>query len=1169
MAGDTEYWYCDYIGLERINNNTRHILGIRYWSEKETKRHTIFLKRKIPVPTKFIHRNSHEQFQQVFQDRERDRELSSLELTCFLSSKDVRKIPELEAKHPLTRFDITDGNFHVFQIRVPPNKRTLDKLLGVRSNKKRKKGDPPIPKGPWQKGGYEWQVRTELYPKWMQSKFDNELEDILKKKEKLEFSQRVLEDDIRDFVGGDDGDKTVKTQITKITNASYNYIQNKEERNLSSFYTYLAKRVLKPECLRIDPLTKKVYPEKETAEFIDRLVEESEQDKKKREKLHKKLSKYVADGTEKGLKKFFEQKGKQVMDQKAEAIRRGVSDISDSLKKLDPENELAFNPDSLEYEITLNCFDEGRNRDQVNGFNWRTRLPTDDEVRWGVAKEGQQIADKLTPEEFLQQVICYLDIEKTFYKTDEEEELLARRNELLEEWREASRLKTPARRDAKQIAIEAQKREIEEKLTVLIDGEPVRLWEERYHDRITDYTLIYEMPDGAEIKECHTLRQFSDKERQAKIEKEGMKEFTVLFHDSRKKLMDKVVQDMQERNIVFILAHNLGYDIPESLREAKEVKSAAWELFVSNILPRIDAARGAKGSKKKIFVRMKKLVEFLDTFRMATGMAPFLKSSMPKGTHKLADVADFYDYEPDEFPDAEAERDDAAEHTESGAETEKAKRHFKKTHDAQELRADAIRHMRGDEDAAWRLLSYALDDVPPLQAILKNGDFMRLTTKLQRHLLPFCSLTEIAFSPNIIKKIYDYQHWDRNHNKKSQLRGQKRAQEHAKDFENLYIPLKHNLMRDAGIDYEHCTPGEYKKVWQCYMPQEWWASEAIFHKYPQWRNFFNDLKNEQPLHQVALLRYARMFFKQYLQDHFGYTRELSNFEANKRRLGVNQAELEDLMVQYWAAIDPEHVKQYGLRPRTSDTLEKLANQYDRTFDRLVNLLIACRLSFRRLVPRASRAKPIDLDKTGLLFGNEIEQSYFELNHPQMVLLRRKQGIIKQKLNKGQAKLLESYKKCYDRFMEITNERAEIIKKHRKEWESEQEDVPAHFEIKPEDVVYTAQQYRRLLKLERSFFAKYGLPPEQESPTGEEHEKASLTSCLKEAYQNLAEELKECNIIELRGDYIFLDQKPKEGSMLVPIRKIDDFVHQEKYSRNEEEAISAQVFFDWGESEEDA
>jgi hypothetical protein len=182
----------------------------------------------------------------------------------------------------------------------------------------------------------------------------------------------------------------------------------------------------------------------------------------------------------------------------------------------------------------------------------------------------------------------------------------------------------------------------------------------------------------------------------------------------------------------------------------------------------------------------------------------------------------------------------------------------------------------------------------------------------------------------------------------------------------------------------------------------------------------------------------------------------------------------------------------------------------------------------------------------------------------MMLLRQKQGTIRQRINKGQEKLLDSYIKCYDKLMEITDQRAKLITKHREEWNPEEE-LPAHFNVRPEDIIYTAQQYRRLLKMERSFFAKYGLPPEQISPTGEEHSRKSLTSHLEEAYQNLAQELKEYNIIELRGDYLFLDRKPKKDSMLVPIRKIDTFVHQESY-QDEEEVTGAQVFFDWGESE---
>ncbi len=1176
MNEEDSYWYCDYIGLESGKKQNRHILGFRHWSQKKTKIQTIFLARRIPIPTRFIHRNDREKLKNVMQIRENDAELSRLEMACLLSHHDRDKISVLEKRHPLLDFALIDGDYTVFQIRAPPNKSTLDKLPGIHAKMRSKEL-----KGPFQKGGYEWQVRTELYPKWLSRKvsFDERLEKILLNAEDVSALQEGIAGRIEEFArrmhpGENEAEEGMRRQaITRTANQIYNYIENKTTKGLSSFLIDYAKSTIERRGIHL--LQNKEDLEYYAQELARGFVPDADgAGEKKQKKLLADLVEYFQTKNARGsLKKFLEALGEKELKPAAEYIRKDVGQTAERLKEIDDKNEIKFNPDTQEYEITLACHDtkeDGRiARDQIPGINWRTRKPTAEEIEWGAGPD-MMIPDKLTHEELGRQVMCYLDIEKVFFKRDAEQALLDERKG----WLQAlEKEQTPQRREA----IEATVREIEKQLTITIDEKEVRLWEEEYEDRVTDYTCVYRMQDGTEIRENDTIRNFRNSKTQQDLIESRPDNFTLTFHQKRKELMDAVAQRMKARNASFIIAHNLGYDLPESIRESKDVKSEKWSLFVSNIVPRVDVAIGPKGSRKKSHVRMKRLVEFLDTYRLAAGFWPFLKGAMPLGTHKLEDVARY-----------------------SGCD-------FGKTHDSQGLREDGIRDLWGNDEACMRLTRYALKDVPPLPEIMNHGDFMRLLTKLQFQLFPFCSLTEIGFSPNIAKKLYDYTHWQRNGNKRHEQRGQKQKQEQAKKFERMEPGIKRDWISRAGIDHSSMPEGGYTDVWQAYMPAELWLKDAMLFKYPEWRGFFAALQNEKPIQKFGLLRYARSFFKQYLLDYYNYTRESSNYQANKEALGLPQSDIEELLIDYWEQQIPD-LKKYGAAEpqKVPRIIAGKKDEYDSTFEILLSLYTTCYLSFGRQIQlparkrsRRPKKQAAPLKQTA---GQELEQGfeqflgkgsaqppeqktmfdepiqkvmqplvgYFERNNPRMVNLRALDPD-KSGLKEAQKKLLAKYQQCYDKLMEITESRTKGILDQKSDWDETEQfgslTPPAHFGIEPKNIVYVAQQFRRLCSLEKAFFAKYGLPPEQEDPFNIPHEQSSLAERISKAFSRLKEELKDNRIIQLRGDYLFLEKPPKENGMLIPLRKIDLFVHRKNYSEApESDSVQEEFEFDLGEAE---
>lgn len=1197
MNETDSYWYCDYIGLETGKEQNRHILGFRRWSREQAKIRTIFLARRVPIPTQFIHRTDKEKLREVMRIRESDAELSGLEMACRLSRRDESQLPALAKRHPLLDFTILDGEYDVFQIRAPPNKSTLDKLPGIRA--KIHRGEI---KGVFQKGGYEWQVRTELYPKWLGTKmnFDERLEKILATADEVSAHQEKLSRRVEEFAcqmhpGEGAAEEGLRRQaITRTTNLIYNYIGEGNAKGLSPFLADYARRETGRRGAELAQKREGTnnYARELACEFIPDWEGIGE---KKQNKILADLAEYFQTGNARSsLKKLFENFGANALENSAEQLRKTVKEMAEQLKEIDGKNEIKFNHCTQEYEITLACNDSRQEnrimRDQIGGISWRERPPTAEEIEWG-AKPDALIPDRLTTEELGRQAKCYLDIEKVFFKTDPEQELLDERSH----WAKALEKEQDPQRKA---AIEETIKIIEGKLTIQIDGKEVRLWEKQYEDRITDYTCLFTMPDGTEIRENDTIRNFRNPKTQQDLIESRPDNFTLVYHQKRRELMDAVAQRMKERMIAFLVAHNLGYDLPESLRESKDVKSEKLSLFVSNIVPRVDVAIGPKGSRKKSYVRMKRLIEFLDTYRLAATFWPFLKGAMPEGTHKLEDVARY-----------------------AGCD-------FGKTHDAQGLREDGIRDLWGDDEACMRLTRYALKDVPPLVEIMKHGDFMRLLKKLQFQLFPFCSLTEIGFSPNIAKKLYDYAHWEQNGNKRHEQRGQKQRQEQAKKFERMQPGITRDWMREAGIDCSSTPEGHYKDVWQAYMPIELWLKDAILFKYPQWKGFFAGLQNEKPIQRFGLLRYARSFFKQYLLDYHNYMQESRNYQTNRKLLGLSQSGLEELLIDYWEQQIP-NLKKYGVaeQKKVPRIIAGKRDEYDSTFEILLALYNTCFLSFGRMIPLPARNRSLQPKQRVITAGQDSKQNlrhdlkydaehdpehffehdlemhsrrdsgqdsmqdsgrhpeqrtafggpvqtvmqpmitYFEMNNPRMVNLHSLDPSTPG-LSEAQKSLLRKYQTCYDKLMQITESRVKGILDQRDEWTASEQygsaPLPEHFNIEPKNIIYVAQQFKKLCMLERAFFAKYGLPPEQNDPFNITHERSSLTERIHKAYAMLAEELKDNTVIQLRGDYLFLEKPLKENSVLIPLRKIDLFAHKKNYSEATEPEEAVQEEFEWGE-----
>ncbi len=711
---------------------------------------------------------------------------------------------------------------------------------------------------------------------------------------------------------------------------------------------------------------------------------------------------------------------------------------------------------------------------------------------------------RLSADEIRDQVWLYIDTENPLYKTEEELELLGERRDILKKLNG-------------DIDLEKQLKGIEERLTIDVGGIKARLWEEKYKDRISIINLLYKLQDGSFVREIHTLRNPNHEEK--------INDYSIYTYNSDFELYDGLVASLKKYKPFITIAHNAPHDILKIREEAKGIKTKNLDIDIKGKLPVLTVSRDQIYRRLLIFCQ-----DVIDTWRLGVVFHTYLKTNMPKGSHKLEDLAN---HVVPEFG-------------------------FKKAFSYKELRDLEIRAINGDTKAVRSLLEYSTMDVEVLKAIMekdqdKKQSYLDSLVMVQ-DLMPHVSLTEVAFSPNSVRGIYDWNHWAKSNNQLNFAYEGKRSFDEFQIFKKRFAPWKREKLISV-VDVS-TKRGLHKNVAQLYLPLEELIKNAIFIRFPEWKGICEKLSGLNHVKQFGLLQYLDAFAMfGILEDYYQFTRELRGYNA-VREIGLNPKEVDELFIKYEGCL------------KNRNKLE-LLDSYFGAYDFLKNLY----RSFyyvslesmedrekKNFIRKVIRVQPKIKVEEQLKFG--FENLYYRENLDlenlkdlaDHILKEEKEYVeLKKILPKQSLKDLKAFRSIYHTLNQTFKELVDAVR---------EDDINQG--ISAENLVYLYNQKWRAKKKKRAFIGAYGLSPEfdkEDLILGiEDKGDKSLEEIIKSSIKNLGEEIKRRGLIVIKykenSDYLFVIGKDLDfsNSNFKLIRIIPEFFIEDKKDIERDELL---------------
>ena len=1055
----SSYWFCDYIGFEEKQNRTnRLIMNFRKWSPKPNGSitTTIYVRDPAKISSEFIF--GRENLEKMIDECKSNEELKRCRMFVFLSSqlKEVRS--ELKAKYPDTGFIVGKSKFSVINIDVPYNTKLLDNL-GYK----------------FQKGNYNKQIRRKLDCLYKKANLDPRLDLVLTKLDQIRQKQIELRDIITDINQGDPKDRTVISRRTRFENEVNNF-----------FSTYQGE-------LAIEAVNSALNSNSDT---IGR-------------------SKYIA------LKKFMEypQFYAPYMVNLQKEIRDNFSAINSILKELHPNNEIAYNPESGEYEVTLS------------------------------SREGFIFQERLTLEEIKQQVFCFVDIEKPMWKHKDEKIAIKRRQDLLKKIEiidkileknkishvagydflikldgkpqhisELSEDQIPARSgdflNAKSRA-ERLVTKLENKLVLYKEGiGPVNLWQEKYDAKIAQLVISFKLEDGSFIRQYHKLKynaEYSPKEIDG---------FPVYEHNDEYALLNTVIAYARKYRPFANVAHVITYDMPQLREGTRTNKTDRLDIIVPGKEPALGYARD--------FYR--KMAhngqEMFDTCMMGKTTFPYLRIKAMNSSHRLADMVNYVRV------------------LKSGSDSTAHPKKFKKIATHEELRDLEMRRINGDIEADKKMDRYTTGDLAPVEELM---DFYFVYIDKISNVLKHVPLTDIMFSTSCMDEILRKRHWDECRNQYLFGYKQKEREDELQIFKKRFSSYKKRKLQSEGINTIPLE-GPHKNIYMVYVPWEEWLKDAAFVRYPELKVFYNSLESN-PIMRLGLLQYVKRFYSQsYFPDYYIFRRENDIEWQYKRRLGANKSgdwmdkKIEKIFLDYKTKISARN-------PRLLDNYYSAYGQVKNIFRSFyTSLEEMLNKEYREEIRKRLRAPGGKREEVQATF--DFYNLFYEENQDLMELHKFPDNL-KEKLPEKSLKLLKRFQSTFQTLNSAFKELQQIAEEEMGEIK-----IGEHT-IQKENLVYMYNQHWRADKKKREFFGKYSISPEPEPNSN-----ISFRAALESGYDRLAREIKEKKLIVVmqKGDYLFVkDLNEKEvdftGTTMIPINKFENFTCEVASLNKEDEEIA--------------
>ena len=714
--------------------------------------------------------------------------------------------------------------------------------------------------------------------------------------------------------------------------------------------------------------------------------------------------------------------------------------------------------------------------DDLEGIDFQQEFPSD--------KELQDLP-----------YLC-IDIEKPLWKKDEERPLLEERNKLLKQEKKYQRLKaeyekslkyaqrlhTAATRrqwkstekgkgsyqrwlarynknkglsqviqeeDEKHEARQTRIRNLEKQLTIEVEGVgKVGLYEDRFNADISFVTTIWR-DKGEEIKELLVVDPHGD------IDKEEHNGYKLLTFETEKELVKALTDRLHKRKPLVSVGHNEVYDISQ-LTFAAEHHKMKFDPAVKHIKPRRDFVR-------KFLQRLREDMIYFDTLWLNKNFfAPELQQRSFGTSLKLDAVARHYGLD------------------------------FKKGLTHEELRYEEIRRLAGETketrlQARDKLLNYAGADVDNTDEIAKRMDFLPLLTRL-KNLLPSCTLSELAFSPNCMKKVHEERHFQESGNLPYYGYKTKIRENERQIFKKRYPWLKRKRLEKSGFAN---IRGNHKNVREYYFCVEEGMRDIAFTIEPRLEPIYGWAREQGGRQMIAFLQYLKNFMKEPLTDYYFARRDgVAFFHARDffKARGNPQEGLSDLFKKIDQTIDK----------KTLDSL-KGSFKYLKTLYRSVYVDL-----------QGDKRDVIRLKK-GLDSLEEMEFPEFaEIGYPKVAkhdanlyLLRRYSEDIRADLSSSQRRNLSSFLNNFEKFEGITKEAGKKL---------QSQGITAR-NASAFDILYAYLYNSRCEEDDKMLWAKYRTSVKE------------INDSVKAVYNELSANLTgDRRLVDFQGDYLFIQSQ---------------------------------------------
>ena len=376
-------------------------------------------------------------------------------------------------------------------------------------------------------------------------------------------------------------------------------------------------------------------------------------------------------------------------------------------------------------------------------------------------------------------------------------------------------------------------------------------------------------------------------------------------------------------------------------------------------------------------------------------------------------------------------------------------------------------------------------DLDVTQEIVKRINPLPLLSKI-KDILPFSTLSEIAFSTNCMNKLHEFNHFKKNGNLPYYGYASKERQDKLQIFKKRFASKKSELLNWAG--FKKTIKREHENVQEFYLPLENWTREIAFKINPELEIGYNETKNNKQEH-FAFLQYLKSYMKEIFADYYFVRRDEKIYQFTKNFLGMDNNVL-------------------------NENFNRIKNSFgEEKLNKIISSFRYLKNHFRSIyVSLDGKDRGIIRPNQEFIQGNLFESGFPRImeNDADLFLLKENSESIRKHLSPANVKNLDSFLGNFETFERYLNSNANGLSN-------------------AQDLIYSYIYLDKFSSGKKKFFNVYGVLVDE------------LTDKITLGYRGLAEEIKHKNLkyLDNIGDYIFVSGNGDLDSA-VKIRDLEKF-----------------------------